>query len=85
MRRRRGGDGRAWAYFKAGKAAKGLPDVQRALELDPELAAAYDTRGHILEALGRKEEAISDFRKALALDPGETGSSEGLQRLGAAP
>jgi Tfp pilus assembly protein PilF len=68
-----------------GKAAKGLPDVQRALEFDPEFAAAYDTRGHIYEALGRKEDAIADFRKALALDPEELGSREGLKRLSAPP
>jgi tetratricopeptide (TPR) repeat protein len=30
---------------------------------------AYDTRAHIYEALGRKEEALADFRKALALNP----------------
>jgi len=28
---------RAWAYFKWGKAAKGLPDVNRALEVETRL------------------------------------------------
>jgi hypothetical protein len=34
--------------------------------------------------LGRREEAIADFRKALARDPTLKGSAEGLKRLGAA-
>ena len=60
---------RAWTYFKAGKAALGLPDAQKALELRPDDPALLDTRGHILEALGKRKEAIADFRQALAKDP----------------
>src|SRR5262249_52410959 len=48
---------RAWAHFKANRAEKGLPDAVRSLEIAPDNADALDTRGHILEALGRREEA----------------------------
>ena len=65
--------------------ADGLPDVKRALELQPQLSHAYDTRGHIYEALGVKEKAVADFRQALALNPAIAASREALKRLSAAP
>ena len=76
---------RAWAYFKAGKAAQGLPDAERSLQLRPIDANALDTRGHIFEALGRREEAIADFRRAQAADPHHQSSREALKRLGVTP
>jgi tetratricopeptide (TPR) repeat protein len=76
---------RAWAYFKAGRAAQGLPDAERSLQLRADSADALNTRGHILEALGRQEEAIADFRRALLRNPNLRDSAEGLKRLGAAP
>jgi tetratricopeptide (TPR) repeat protein len=53
--------------------------------LQPNDAAALDTRASIFEALGRKEEAIADFRRALAKDPNKQNSKDGLKRLGATP
>ena len=76
---------RAWAYLKAGRAAEGLPDAERALQLSPGFADALDTRAHIFEALGRHDEAIADFRRALAIDPSIEGSKDGPRRLGAEP
>jgi tetratricopeptide (TPR) repeat protein len=55
---------RAWTYLKAGKPAKGLPDAERALQLRPDHAGSLDTRGHIFEALGRREEARANDRQA---------------------
>jgi len=42
---------------------------RRALELDPELAEAYASRGVALAASGRKDEAVEAFETALRLDP----------------
>ena len=53
--------------------------------MEPNDSSALDTRGHIFEALGRREEAIADFRRALAIDPGMQESKDALKRLGAAP
>jgi tetratricopeptide (TPR) repeat protein len=72
---------RAWTYYKAKKAAQGLPDVQKALELRPDDPAILDTTGHILEAMGKRKEAIEYYRKALAKDPGLKESLEALKRL----
>lgn len=77
--------GRAWANFKLGKAADGLPDTEASLKLKPNEARTLDIRGHILEALGRREEAIADFRRALSIEPRMRGSRDGLKRLGASP
>jgi tetratricopeptide (TPR) repeat protein len=55
------------------------------LKLKPDAAQALDTRAHILEALGRREDAIAAFRRALAIEPRLSGSREGLKRLGASP
>jgi tetratricopeptide (TPR) repeat protein len=79
---------RAWAYLKAGKAALGLPDADRSLQLRPDDTHTLDTRGHIYEALGRREEAIADFRRVLALSPNAPVAAEArkaLDRLGAQP
>jgi Flp pilus assembly protein TadD len=53
--------------------------------LRPSDANTLDTRGHILEALGRREAAIADFRQALAKDPNIKDSIAALKRLGANP
>jgi tetratricopeptide (TPR) repeat protein len=77
---------RAWAYFTAGKAAQGLPDAEKSLELRPDNYHALDTRGSIFEALGRRDEAIADFRRAMSLgtnDPEvQALGREALKRLG---
>jgi tetratricopeptide (TPR) repeat protein len=76
---------RARAYLKAGKAAEGLPDAQTAIERSPRYAWGLETRGLIFEALGRKQEAIADFREALKINPSLAPSMEALKRLGAGP
>jgi tetratricopeptide (TPR) repeat protein len=76
---------RAWSYFKTGKAAQGLPDAERSLQLRPDDAPTLGTRGLIYEALGRSEDAIADFRRALAIDPNMREGREALQRLGVSP
>ncbi|GAG93050.1 unnamed protein product [marine sediment metagenome] len=60
-----------------------MPDAEKSLELRPNDAHALDTRGSIFEALGRREEAIADFRQALAKNPSIQNSKDALKRLGA--
>ena len=55
------------------------------MRLRPDDANTLDTRGHILEALGRREDAIADFRRALAKEPNIKDSMAALKRLGASP
>jgi len=76
---------RASAYLKAGKPAQALPDAEHALKLDGSLPVLLELRGLILEALGRRDDAIGDFRLALSKRPNLQDSREALERLGANP
>ena len=54
------------------------------MTLDPENGVAHSTRGHILEALGRRAEAIASLEEALAKKPDAyitTKAREALARL----
>lgn len=76
-----------WAriYLLAGQAATGLENAELSLEMQPDVAAVLDIRGRLLEALGRREEAIADFRRALAKRPDLATSRHGLKRFGVEP
>ena len=56
---------RAWAYFRWGKAATGLPDVEKSLQLSPTSAHSLDTRAHIRQALDEPQAALRDYTKAM--------------------
>jgi len=44
-------------------------EFQRAIELNPTYATAYQWHGSVLATMGRPEEAIANYRRALELDP----------------
>ena len=44
-------------------------EFQRAIELNPSYATAYQWHGSVLATMGRPEEAIANYRRALELDP----------------
>ena len=44
-----------------------LADVDRAIELDPEFAAAYYNRGRVHNAMGNSSEARADLKSAYDL------------------
>lgn len=56
---------RAWANFKWHKDARGLDDVEQALQLDPGSEYAWDTRAHLMQVLGRHDEAFKDYETAV--------------------
>ena len=47
----------------------GLADVDRVLAVKGNDADILDTRGMLLEDIGRRAEAVESFRAALAIDP----------------
>jgi tetratricopeptide (TPR) repeat protein len=79
---------RAELYLKVGQTEKAAADVGRAAEL-----AIYSNwrardlfrHAQLLEQLGRRDEAIADYRQAEQLDPGSPRYREALSRLGAEP
>ena len=54
------------------------------IALNPIYALAYNNRGYVYEAQGRKDDAIADFQARCLLDPSLIGAREVLKRLGAA-
>lgn len=64
------------AHYFLGNALRGEGDFaaarqayQRAVELEPEMAEAYNNLALVLSKLGREEEAIAAFRQATAINP----------------
>ena len=50
---------------------------QKAVELDPELAEAYDGMGNFWNAKRQYDKAMADFDRAVALDPEKPESIRG--------
>jgi tetratricopeptide (TPR) repeat protein len=76
---------RAWIHYRMGQFADGLADLEETQTAEW-AAQTYNVRGHILAALGRRDQAVADFRKALSLDPSRQVREQvvaGLARLGA--
>lgn len=59
----------AWARFVTGDAEGADTSIERALEIDGNLADAYRLKGHIAAARGHPTEADRAFLKANSLDP----------------
>jgi len=68
--------GRGDFYFKKSDYPHALESYDHALQIggrDPQSdLLIYENRGSALESLGRHEEAIADFTRAIALDPQDT-------------
>ncbi|HET9532804.1 MAG TPA: tetratricopeptide repeat protein [Blastocatellia bacterium] len=73
----------AQAKYTRGDLAGAINDYNKALKIDPSLAAAYHGRGNALKARGEIEEAIADYDKAIELNPrySDAYSSRGNVRL----
>jgi WD40 repeat protein/tetratricopeptide (TPR) repeat protein len=61
---------RAMAHGQRGDFVAALAELDRALTLDPESAAAYYNRGVTHERLGQYDQAVGDYTRALERDPG---------------
>ncbi len=72
---------RAYAYEEEDKFEEALRECENAIELDPNLAEAYNLRGIILEDLDRSYEAIDEYREAIRLDPKFQDAIENLNSL----
>jgi tetratricopeptide (TPR) repeat protein len=75
---------RAGVRHKKGEDGVGLLDAEKAVALAP-TANRIETRAEIYEKLGRRGEAVADYRASLKLDPDMQEARDGLKRLGATP
>lgn len=69
---------RSSAWYKKGRFAEALKDINRSVELDPYNAAALEHRGNVLFALNRLKEASRAYEQALKLIPGDSGAWNNL-------
>jgi tetratricopeptide (TPR) repeat protein len=76
---------RAWSRHLKGDDSGGLADAEEAVKLAPKNPFCLGTRAAIYQKLGRRDEAIADYRAAFALDPQDPEAIDGLKRLGVSP
>ncbi len=76
---------RAWALHLTEKNALALPDADKAVALAPGIAYPLETRAAIYEKLGRKRDAVADYRATLAIDADLQLARDGLTRLSVDP
>lgn len=57
------------AHYRADQFEHALASFNRAISLQPTFAGAYNSRGFVLQDLGRLEEALADFARAVELGP----------------
>jgi tetratricopeptide (TPR) repeat protein len=72
---------RGAAYVTRGELVQGQIDYTSGIALFP-FPEIYLNRGYVYEALGRRTEAIEDFRKALRSDPSLVDAGVALKRMG---
>jgi Flp pilus assembly protein TadD len=61
---------------------RAIADFTQATQLDPSHVEAYNNRGLSYRELGRRAEAIADFRKVQSIDSADQISRQGLRMLG---
>ena len=71
-----------YAMIQHGKAEAAIAIFQLNCEQYPESSNVWDSLGDGWSEVGNPEEAAKSYRKALELDPGNTGSREKLEALG---
>ena len=64
----------------SGQTDVGVKDAETAEKLDPDGPEVLWAKGEIEEAQGRTEQAIADYKKAVALQPRLKLAADGLQR-----
>ncbi len=74
---------RAIVYKLMGQVELGEKDLDRAVRLEPDRPEVHWAKGELLEALGRKDEAVAELRLALAGRSHLRDAAFALERLGA--
>jgi len=73
------------AYYNSGQAERAAVTFEALLEIDPSSHFGYFALGQSLKRLGRRNEAGTHLRLAVALSPGTRLYRDALARLGSRP
>lgn len=76
-----GYNGRATAYFQAGRFGLSLEDIRQTLKLNPRHFGAMSGLALILEELGHPDEALSAWREVEKINPNREGLGDAITRL----
>ncbi len=76
-----GYNGRATAYFQAGRYGLSLEDIRQTLTLNPRHFSAMSGLALILEELGRPDDALEAWREVERLNPNRDGLKDAITRL----
>lgn len=76
-----GYNGRATAYFQAGRYGLSLEDIRRTLELNPRHFSAMSGLALILEEFGETEQALKAWQEVEQLHPNLEGLEDAIKRL----
>jgi|GEM_PF-3017486 len=69
------------AYWGLGSIGKAMKNYKRALTINPHHAPAFAGKGKVFEKQGKQDEAINEYRAALAADPKNEEARLALDRL----
>jgi tetratricopeptide (TPR) repeat protein len=72
---------RAYASMALERWQDAFDDFSNAIAHDPNIVPAYVDRARVLEALGNKQAALTDYRKAIELQPANAEAQQNLERL----
>lgn len=72
--------GSNYQYLK--RYPEAIVEYTAVFKAEPRKAIHYSWRAYFYEQIGKRQEAIRDYRKSLQLDPSFRSSKEGLKRLG---
>ena len=72
---------RAYAHQERGEFEDALRECEAAIRFDPGYAEAHNLQGIILEELGRTQEAMAAYRRAVRLDPTFNDARENLSEV----
>ena len=68
------------AFFDSNRNAEALPELQKAVQLDPQVIKPHELLAIVLDQTGKRQEAEQQWHEALAIDPKSTIALEGLSQ-----
>jgi tetratricopeptide (TPR) repeat protein len=68
------------AYVDGNRTADALPELQKAVQLDPQVIKPHLMLAFVLDQEGKRQEAEEQWHQALAIDPASTTALEGLSQ-----